>query len=116
MRTDLKRIKLLFKSKTQPANSSSCRGGDEWHNTEVNGRMYSAETEIADLVEKHLQTGTKLGGPAGAMGPLNSKKKKKNLLAPTNKFFWPLAPTHKSFWLRPYLQTQKKKTRMRGGG
>jgi hypothetical protein len=91
MRTDLKRIKLLFKSKTQPANSSSCRGGDEWHNTEVNGRMYSAETEIADLVEKHLQTGTKLGGPAGAMGPLNSKKKKKKLIGPYQQIF--LAPS-----------------------
>jgi hypothetical protein len=40
MRTDLKRIKLLFKTKTktktQPANNSNGQGGDEWYSTEVN--------------------------------------------------------------------------------
>jgi hypothetical protein len=61
-----------------------------------------------------LETGTELRGPVGAMAPLNSKeeekklgkknykeKKKLSMLAPTNKFFWPLAYGHKSFWLRP---------------
>jgi hypothetical protein len=38
MMADLKRIKLLFKVKTQPANSSSGQRGDERHNMEVDGR------------------------------------------------------------------------------
>jgi hypothetical protein len=42
MRIDLKRIKLLFKAKTQPANSSSSsRGRNEQHIMEVNGWMHS---------------------------------------------------------------------------
>jgi hypothetical protein len=35
MMADLKRIKLLFKATTQPANNSSGQEGDERHNTEV---------------------------------------------------------------------------------
>jgi hypothetical protein len=41
MREDLKRIKLLFKAKIQPANSSSDQGEDERHSTEIDGRMHS---------------------------------------------------------------------------
>jgi len=48
--------KLLFKAKTQPANSSSGHGGDKWHNMEVDGRIYNGETKIVDLVREHLQT------------------------------------------------------------
>jgi hypothetical protein len=56
MRANLKRIKLLFKAKTQPANNSSAQRGDERHNTEVDGRMYSREIKVADLIEEYLQT------------------------------------------------------------
>jgi hypothetical protein len=56
MRANLWKRKLLFKGKTQPANSSSDHGGDERHNTEVNGRMHSGDAKIADLVGEHLQT------------------------------------------------------------
>jgi hypothetical protein len=35
MRADLKSIKLLFKAKTQPANSNSSQRGDEQHITEI---------------------------------------------------------------------------------
>jgi hypothetical protein len=63
MRANLKKKKLLFKAKTQLANSSSSQGGDEQHNKEVNGRMHSGEAEIADLVGDHQQTKekTKMG-------------------------------------------------------
>jgi hypothetical protein len=54
---DLKRIKLLFKAKTQSANSSSGQGKDERHNIEVDGRMHNGKAKIAeDLVGEHLQT------------------------------------------------------------
>jgi hypothetical protein len=56
MRAKLKRKKLLFKAKIQPANSSSGQGGDERHSTKVDERMYSREMKIADLVREHLQT------------------------------------------------------------
>jgi hypothetical protein len=36
MKTDLKRRKLIFKTKTQLTNSSSGQGGDEQNNTNVN--------------------------------------------------------------------------------
>jgi hypothetical protein len=64
MRTNLKRIKLLFKAKTQPANYNSGQGGDQWHDTEIDGQMYSGDTKIADLVGEHLQTKdkTRMGG------------------------------------------------------
>jgi hypothetical protein len=55
MRADVKRIKLLFKTKTQPANSSSGQRGDEWHNTEVCERMHNEEVKIANLIGEHLQ-------------------------------------------------------------
>jgi hypothetical protein len=48
--------KLLFKAKTQLANNSNGHEGDERHNTEVDGRMYSGYTKIADLVGEYLQT------------------------------------------------------------
>jgi hypothetical protein len=51
MRADLKRRKLLFKIKTQPTNSGSGQGGDERHNTKVDGRMHSGDAKIADLVK-----------------------------------------------------------------
>jgi hypothetical protein len=38
------------------ANNISGHIRDEQHNIEVDGRMYSKETEIADLVGEHLQT------------------------------------------------------------
>jgi hypothetical protein len=41
MKADLKRIKLLFKAKTQPTNNSTGQGGDERHNIEVDGWMHS---------------------------------------------------------------------------
>jgi hypothetical protein len=53
MRADLKRIKLLFKIKIQPANSSSGQG---WHNTDVDGQMHNGDIKIVELVEKHIQT------------------------------------------------------------
>jgi hypothetical protein len=59
MMTNLKRKKkkeLLFKTKTQPANSNNDQGGDERHNIEVNRRMHSGDAKIADLVRKHLQS------------------------------------------------------------
>jgi hypothetical protein len=57
MRVDLWRIKLLFKAKIQPANSSSSssHGGYERHNTKIDGQMYSGDTKIVDLVGEHLQ-------------------------------------------------------------
>jgi hypothetical protein len=48
---DLKRRKLLFKAKTQPANSNSSQRGDEWQNIEIDGRMYSRNVKINDLVK-----------------------------------------------------------------
>jgi hypothetical protein len=64
MRTDLKRIKLLFKTKTktktQPANNSNGQGGDEWYSTEVNWWMHNGDAKIVDLIEEHLQTKEKL--------------------------------------------------------
>jgi hypothetical protein len=56
MMTDLKRIKLLFKAKTQPANNINGQRGDERHNTKVDGQMHSINTKITDLVGEHLQT------------------------------------------------------------
>jgi ribosomal protein L23 len=56
MRADLKKIKLLFKVKTQPVNSASGQGGDEQHSMEVGRRMHSEEAKIANLVGEHLQT------------------------------------------------------------
>jgi hypothetical protein len=50
----LKRRKLLFKAKIQPANSSCDQRRDEWHITEVDGRMHSEDAKIADLVGEHL--------------------------------------------------------------
>ncbi len=54
MMTDLKRIKLLFKAKTQPANSNSGQGENERHSTEVNERMHSEDVKIVDMVKEHL--------------------------------------------------------------
>jgi hypothetical protein len=56
MRANLKRIKLLFKVKTQPSSSDNSQGGDERQNTEVDGQMHSEEAKFADLVGEHLQT------------------------------------------------------------
>jgi hypothetical protein len=56
MRANIWKIKLLFKTKTQPVNSSSGHGGVERHNIEVDGRMHSEEAKIVDLVRKHPQT------------------------------------------------------------
>jgi hypothetical protein len=56
MMTDLKRIKLLFKAKTQPANNINDQGGDKQHNTKVDGQMHSRNVKITDLVGEHLQT------------------------------------------------------------
>jgi hypothetical protein len=56
MMADLVRRKLLFKVKTQLANSSSGQGGDERHSAEVNRQMHSEEIKIVDIVEEHLQT------------------------------------------------------------
>jgi hypothetical protein len=44
--TDLKRRKLLFKAKTQPANSSNGHEVDERHNIEVDGQMLSGEAQL----------------------------------------------------------------------
>jgi hypothetical protein len=54
MRADIKRRKLLFKLKTQPANSNNGQKRNE-HSTEVDGCMHSREAEIANLVGEHLQ-------------------------------------------------------------
>jgi hypothetical protein len=56
MRADLSRRKLLFKAKSQPANSSICYGGDAQYNTEVDERMHREDVKITDLVGEHLQT------------------------------------------------------------
>jgi hypothetical protein len=48
---DLRRRKLLFKAKTQPTNNNSGHGGDERHNTKVDGHMHSKEAKIIDLVK-----------------------------------------------------------------
>jgi hypothetical protein len=53
MRADIKRIKLLFKVKTQLANNSSCQERDERHNTEVDKQMHIGDAKIVDLVKKH---------------------------------------------------------------
>jgi hypothetical protein len=55
MMANLKREKkkLLFKAKTQPANSSN-QGGDERHIMEVDGRMHNEDAKIADIVGEHL--------------------------------------------------------------
>jgi hypothetical protein len=55
MMTNLWRVKLLFKAKIQPANSSNSHGGDERHNTEVDGQMHSRNAKIIDLVGKYLK-------------------------------------------------------------
>jgi hypothetical protein len=52
--TDLWRIKLLFKIKIQPENSSSGHGGDEQHNTDVDEQIHSGDVKIVDLVREHL--------------------------------------------------------------
>jgi hypothetical protein len=48
------RRKLLFKAKTQLANSSSSHKGDKQHNTKVDGWMHNREANIVDMVEEHL--------------------------------------------------------------
>jgi hypothetical protein len=60
MRADLKRIKLLFKTKTQPINNNSGQGGDECHNTEEDEWMHSGDAKIADMVGEHFQTKEKI--------------------------------------------------------
>jgi hypothetical protein len=51
MRANLKRKKkLLFKAKTQPTNSSSSQGGDERHNTDINGWIHNGDAKITDLI------------------------------------------------------------------
>jgi hypothetical protein len=64
MRADLKRIKFLFKVKTQPGNSSNGQEGDERHNTEVERQMHRENTKIVDLEGEHLKTKekTRIGG------------------------------------------------------
>jgi hypothetical protein len=49
MRADIKRRKLLFKLKTQPANSNNGQKRNE-HSTEVDGCMQSIEDKIDNLV------------------------------------------------------------------
>jgi len=49
-------LKKKKKKKKQPANSNSDHEGYERHNTEVDGRMHSGESKIADLIGEHLQT------------------------------------------------------------
>jgi hypothetical protein len=56
MMADLKRIKCLFKAKTQPTNNSNDQGRDERYITEVNKQMHSEYAKITDLVGEHLQT------------------------------------------------------------
>jgi hypothetical protein len=46
----------LFKAKTQLANNSSYRGGDERYKTKVDGQMHSGEAKIVNLVKEYLQT------------------------------------------------------------
>jgi hypothetical protein len=55
MRANLWRKNLLFKAKSQLANSRSGYEGYERHNIEVGGQMHSGETKIADLVGEHLK-------------------------------------------------------------
>ena len=58
MKANLERTNLLFKTKNtnkQTASSSNDRRGDEQRNTVEDGRMYSGEVEIANLVKEHLQ-------------------------------------------------------------
>jgi hypothetical protein len=64
MKADLKRRKLLFKTKTQLTNSSSGQRGDEQNNIEIDGRMHNGDAEIIDLVGEYLQTKekTRIGG------------------------------------------------------
>jgi hypothetical protein len=57
---DLKKRKLLFKAKIQPANSSGGQRGDERHSTNVNGQMHSKEANIIHLIGEHLQTKEKI--------------------------------------------------------
>jgi hypothetical protein len=48
--------KLLFKAKTQSANSNDGYEGYERHDTEVDGRqMHNEEAKNVDLVREHLQ-------------------------------------------------------------
>jgi hypothetical protein len=68
MMVDLKRRKLLFKAKTQPTNNNSGHRGDEWHNTDVDGRMHSGDAKIADFIGKHLQTKEKNQNGRGRVG------------------------------------------------
>ena len=59
MKANLERKNLLFKTKNtnkQLISSSNSQGGDERHNTMEGGRTHNKETEITDLVKKHLQT------------------------------------------------------------
>jgi hypothetical protein len=46
--------KLLFKAKLQVA-SRNDHGGNEWHNMEVDGQMYSREVKIVDLIREYLR-------------------------------------------------------------
>jgi hypothetical protein len=57
--------KLLFKIKTQLANSSRGHERDEQHNTEVDERMRNGDAKIVDLVEEHLQTKEKISMGGG---------------------------------------------------
>jgi hypothetical protein len=76
MIANLKKIKLLFKAKTQQVNSNSGQGGDDQrHNTEVDKRIHSGDAKIADLVREYLQTKEKTRMGGGKVG-MESRKGK----------------------------------------
>jgi hypothetical protein len=68
-----KEKKTLIQSKNTIASNSSVQGVDEWHNTEVDGRMHSEEAKIADLVEEHQQTIEKNQNERGRVGAESRK-------------------------------------------
>jgi hypothetical protein len=54
MRADPKRIKLLFKTNIQLANSNNGQRWDERHNMEIDGLMHNRDAKITDFVREHL--------------------------------------------------------------
>jgi hypothetical protein len=53
---ELKKIKLLFKAKTQPAAVVNGYRGNKRHITDVDGQMHSGYAKIVDLIGEHIQT------------------------------------------------------------
>jgi len=74
MMADLRRIKLLFKTKTQIANSNNNEEGDERHMTKVWIDAFIA-IKIVDLVGELVQIKEKNQNERGRLGAGSRKRK-----------------------------------------